>query len=67
MKIKIGKHANDIEFYDDNGDLLKLMVAEVNMHILPGEMTKVELVVYADETDIEVDEDYLTTVRKKNR
>jgi len=63
MKIKLRKHANEAEFYDDEGEPLMLMVAELHIHVLPMEMTKVEMVVYVDEADIEVDQDYLTTKR----
>ena len=67
MKIKVGRTTNEAEFFDDDGNSLKLLVAEAHIHLHPGEMTKVDMVVYVDEADIEVDDDYLTTERWRKR
>jgi len=64
MRIKIGKHTNEFELFDDEGEPLNILVAEMHMHIHPMEMTKVEMTVYVDELDVEVDEEWLTTKRK---
>jgi len=67
MKFKIGKHSSEFEAFDDEGKPLKLWVSEMHMHLYPGEMTKIDMTVYVDEADIEVDDEYLSVYRKKRK
>lgn len=67
MKIKVGMHSNELEIFDDEGNKLNLIVAELDIQLRPDQATRVQMVVYVDEVEAKVGADYLTTVRKKFR
>jgi len=67
MKMKIGKHSNDVEFFDDDGNQIDIAARVIDIKLRPDEATVAYMEVYFKEIDVSLEDDLITTRRVGHR
>lgn len=67
MKMKIGRNANEVKFFDDDGNVLNIPARLIDIKLRSDQPTIAYMEVYLDSIDIDIIDDLLDVRRVGHR